>query len=529
MQVNNPETFLSCIIICAWSQFTKLVDWSVHAVLLCHRHRPLCSAPVFGGNRSNCAPWRHGNGNLHFSHCWDPNRTSCRPQVRAAIVWQQPWTGGGRSSLWLNLCVACDSTESFWAEKNTGPSCCPPRVSRQSCSLSSCPGSPRVLATSILTERMRTVVRKVNLRNVQTVCNAVVFDLNQGGWEGSGVFWSSGFQQVITLTFSFGMFSLEIKGLTQSSCVNPAAWSDEMGVNRHVGETPVTASILVLSCVKPSGCCTAPHVTESGTISRRRGTIQQVSRPRDLGSSSPTALSAGSYSPLSCWTLPSSWMASMRYVHEARVHLQTAALRPLISFAVQETHGKAAEDLFLSLFLKYFLQIYFYTNYLFQQAGIPSDKIPYVTIGTGACECITALTCVSICGFFAFVMVQAMHQIMMKCSTTAIRKERNGCGKIKRAVVWLSENSNECVIFPRGKMTLRNVCFPWQGFVVLWPTVCASQGFLIESLGRRVLIAGGYTLMSICCILFTLTLTFQVSTHWSCKNKRQSFRQNEIH
>ncbi|XP_075875676.1 solute carrier family 2, facilitated glucose transporter member 11b [Nelusetta ayraudi] len=71
--------------------------------------------------------------------------------------------------------------------------------------------------------------------------------------------------------------------------------------------------------------------------------------------------------------------------------------------------------------------IYFYTNYLFQQAGIPSDKIPYVTIGTGACECITALTC----------------------------------------------------------------------------------GFLIESLGRRVLIAGGYTLMSICCILFTLTLTFQ--------------------
>lgn len=72
---------------------------------------------------------------------------------------------------------------------------------------------------------------------------------------------------------------------------------------------------------------------------------------------------------------------------------------------------------FVSLsFLKCFLQIYFYTNYLFQQAGIPSDKIPYVTIGTGACECITALTCVSICGFFAFVMVQAMHPIMMKCS-----------------------------------------------------------------------------------------------------------------
>nr|XP_046243270.1 solute carrier family 2, facilitated glucose transporter member 11b isoform X2 [Scatophagus argus] len=71
--------------------------------------------------------------------------------------------------------------------------------------------------------------------------------------------------------------------------------------------------------------------------------------------------------------------------------------------------------------------IYFYANYLFKQSGIPSDKIPYVTIGTGGCECITALTC----------------------------------------------------------------------------------GMLIECLGRKALIMGGYTLMSICCVLFTLTLTFQ--------------------
>ncbi|XP_019110452.2 solute carrier family 2, facilitated glucose transporter member 11b isoform X1 [Larimichthys crocea] len=71
--------------------------------------------------------------------------------------------------------------------------------------------------------------------------------------------------------------------------------------------------------------------------------------------------------------------------------------------------------------------IYFYAGYLFKQSGIPAHKIPYVTIGTGACECITALTC----------------------------------------------------------------------------------GMLIECLGRKVLITGGYTLMSICCILFTLTLSFQ--------------------
>uniref|UniRef100_H3BWU9 Solute carrier family 2 member 11b n=1 Tax=Tetraodon nigroviridis TaxID=99883 RepID=H3BWU9_TETNG len=74
--------------------------------------------------------------------------------------------------------------------------------------------------------------------------------------------------------------------------------------------------------------------------------------------------------------------------------------------------------------------IYFYASYLFEESGIPAEKIPYVTIGTGACECITALTC----------------------------------------------------------------------------------GILIEFLGRRVLIMGGYTLMSIFCVLFTLALTFQTAS-----------------
>ncbi|NXL35927.1 GTR11 protein, partial [Glaucidium brasilianum] len=39
--------------------------------------------------------------------------------------------------------------------------------------------------------------------------------------------------------------------------------------------------------------------------------------------------------------------------------------------------------------------IYFYATYIFEQAGISAEKIPYVTLGTGACECLTALTCVS--------------------------------------------------------------------------------------------------------------------------------------
>ncbi|XP_034165518.2 solute carrier family 2, facilitated glucose transporter member 11 [Pangasianodon hypophthalmus] len=37
--------------------------------------------------------------------------------------------------------------------------------------------------------------------------------------------------------------------------------------------------------------------------------------------------------------------------------------------------------------------IYFYASYIFQEAGIPMDKIQYVTIGTGACEFTAALIC----------------------------------------------------------------------------------------------------------------------------------------
>nr|XP_060640780.1 solute carrier family 2, facilitated glucose transporter member 11-like isoform X1 [Anolis sagrei ordinatus]XP_060640781.1 solute carrier family 2, facilitated glucose transporter member 11-like isoform X1 [Anolis sagrei ordinatus] len=72
--------------------------------------------------------------------------------------------------------------------------------------------------------------------------------------------------------------------------------------------------------------------------------------------------------------------------------------------------------------------IYFYTGSIFEEAGIPKEKIPYVTLGTGACECLTALTC----------------------------------------------------------------------------------GLLIELMGRRALILGGYSLMTLWCGLMTLALTFQV-------------------
>ncbi|XP_056628164.1 solute carrier family 2, facilitated glucose transporter member 11 [Triplophysa dalaica] len=37
--------------------------------------------------------------------------------------------------------------------------------------------------------------------------------------------------------------------------------------------------------------------------------------------------------------------------------------------------------------------IYFYASYIFQEAGIPTEKIQYATIGTGACEFTSALVC----------------------------------------------------------------------------------------------------------------------------------------
>ncbi|XP_075425125.1 solute carrier family 2, facilitated glucose transporter member 11-like isoform X1 [Ascaphus truei] len=76
--------------------------------------------------------------------------------------------------------------------------------------------------------------------------------------------------------------------------------------------------------------------------------------------------------------------------------------------------------------------IYFYAEYVFTKAGIPAENIPYVTLGTGLCECVTALTC----------------------------------------------------------------------------------GLLIDNVGRRVLIIGGYALMAFWCIVLTLTLTFQEVFPW---------------
>lgn len=60
----------------------------------------------------------------------------------------------------------------------------------------------------------------------------------------------------------------------------------------------------------------------------------------------------------------------------------------------EKASGCIFRHLPLLLSLLFSPQMYFYAAYVFQEAGIPQDKIPYVVIGTGSCELITSVTCV---------------------------------------------------------------------------------------------------------------------------------------
>ncbi|XP_054075340.1 solute carrier family 2, facilitated glucose transporter member 11 isoform X2 [Rissa tridactyla] len=60
--------------------------------------------------------------------------------------------------------------------------------------------------------------------------------------------------------------------------------------------------------------------------------------------------------------------------------------------AVKGQRAKNPWELFRNPALRWQV-MYFYAAYVFQEAGIPQDKIPYVVIGTGSCELITSVTC----------------------------------------------------------------------------------------------------------------------------------------
>uniref|UniRef100_A0A8C3IUS3 Solute carrier family 2, facilitated glucose transporter member 5 n=1 Tax=Chrysemys picta bellii TaxID=8478 RepID=A0A8C3IUS3_CHRPI len=92
--------------------------------------------------------------------------------------------------------------------------------------------------------------------------------------------------------------------------------------------------------------------------------------------------------------------------------------------------------------------IYFYASYIFKQAGIPSEKIPYVTLGTGACECLTALTCLypwvpylSMASIFAFILSFGLGPGGITNTLTAelfTQSSRPAAYMIGGSVSWLS-------------------------------------------------------------------------------------------
>ncbi|XP_075575202.1 solute carrier family 2, facilitated glucose transporter member 11 isoform X2 [Pelecanus crispus] len=113
--------------------------------------------------------------------------------------------------------------------------------------------------------------------------------------------------------------------------------------------------------------------------------------------------------------------------------------------------------------------IYFYATYIFEQAGISAEKIPYVTLGTGACECFTALTCelyswvpyVSMTSLFAFILSFGLGPGGITNTLTAelfIQSSRPAAYMIGGTVSWISFFTIG-MLFPFMVNGLKQYCF----------------------------------------------------------------------
>ncbi|XP_061866107.1 solute carrier family 2, facilitated glucose transporter member 11 isoform X3 [Colius striatus] len=113
--------------------------------------------------------------------------------------------------------------------------------------------------------------------------------------------------------------------------------------------------------------------------------------------------------------------------------------------------------------------IYFYATYIFEQAGISAEKIPYVTLGTGACECLTALTCelyswvpyVSMTSIFAFILSFGLGPGGITNTLTAelfIQSSRPAAYMIGGTVSWISFFTVG-MLFPFIVNGLKQYCF----------------------------------------------------------------------
>ncbi|XP_010580338.1 PREDICTED: solute carrier family 2, facilitated glucose transporter member 11-like isoform X3 [Haliaeetus leucocephalus] len=113
--------------------------------------------------------------------------------------------------------------------------------------------------------------------------------------------------------------------------------------------------------------------------------------------------------------------------------------------------------------------IYFYATYIFEQAGISAEKIPYVTLGTGACECLTALTCelyswvpyVSMTSIFAFILSFGLGPGGITNTLTAelfIQSSRPAAYMIGGTISWISFFTIG-MLFPFIVNGLKQYCF----------------------------------------------------------------------
>ncbi|XP_025971816.2 solute carrier family 2, facilitated glucose transporter member 11-like isoform X1 [Dromaius novaehollandiae] len=117
--------------------------------------------------------------------------------------------------------------------------------------------------------------------------------------------------------------------------------------------------------------------------------------------------------------------------------------------------------------------MYFYAAYVFEEAGIPKEKIPYVVIGTGSCELITSVTCVRL------LMHSADPQALL-----TVRK----------------------LLITNFRFTL--LFIPKHHFIP------SSQNMIIDYAGRRPLLLGGYCFMAGWAIVFMVALSQQTQVSW---------------
>ncbi|KAI1233039.1 Solute carrier family 2, partial [Lamprotornis superbus] len=112
--------------------------------------------------------------------------------------------------------------------------------------------------------------------------------------------------------------------------------------------------------------------------------------------------------------------------------------------------------------------IYFYATYIFEQAGILAEKIPYVTLGTGVSECLTALSCelywmpyLSMACVFAFILSFGLGPGGITNTLTAelfVQSSRPAAYMIAGTVSWISFFTVG-MLFPFIVNGLKQYCF----------------------------------------------------------------------